>query len=73
MCLVHAAALVAEYLSMLEDRNYLPVGSVSFQVKGSEGMRQFWLCVFVLVLSQAEVPKWGGCCSGKLQLLFPAL
>ncbi|XP_009990532.1 PREDICTED: dedicator of cytokinesis protein 8, partial [Tauraco erythrolophus] len=31
MCLVHAAALVAEYLSMLEDRNYLPVGSVSFQ------------------------------------------
>lgn len=32
MCLVHAAALVAEYLSMLEDRKYLPVGSVSFQV-----------------------------------------
>lgn len=32
MCLVHAAALVAEYLSMLEDCSYLPVGSVSFQV-----------------------------------------
>lgn len=32
MCLVHAAALVAEYLSMLEDQSYLPVGSVSFQV-----------------------------------------
>ena len=32
MCLVHAAALVAEYLSMLEDHSYLPVGSVSFQV-----------------------------------------
>ncbi|XP_030322741.1 dedicator of cytokinesis protein 8 [Calypte anna] len=31
MCLVHAAALVAEYLSMLEDRNYLPVGSITFQ------------------------------------------
>uniref|UniRef100_A0A2K5SD54 Dedicator of cytokinesis 8 n=1 Tax=Cebus imitator TaxID=2715852 RepID=A0A2K5SD54_CEBIM len=31
MCLVHAAALVAEYLSMLEDHSYLPVGSVSFQ------------------------------------------
>ncbi|NXG40960.1 DOCK8 protein, partial [Psilopogon haemacephalus] len=31
MCLVHAAALVAEYLSILEDRNYLPVGSVTFQ------------------------------------------
>lgn len=32
MCLVHAAALVAEYLSMLEDHKYLPVGSISFQV-----------------------------------------
>lgn len=33
MCLVHAAALVAEYLCMLEDHSYLPVGSVSFQVR----------------------------------------
>ena len=33
MCLVHAAALVAEYLSMLEDHKYLPVGSVTFQVR----------------------------------------
>lgn len=33
MCLVHAAALVAEYLSMLEDHKYLPVGSVTFQVE----------------------------------------
>ncbi|KAJ3603775.1 hypothetical protein NHX12_028516 [Muraenolepis orangiensis] len=31
MCLVHAAALVAEYLSMLEDHKYLPIGSVTFQ------------------------------------------
>ncbi|XP_072928200.1 dedicator of cytokinesis protein 8 isoform X1 [Hemitrygon akajei] len=31
MCLVHAAALVAEYLSMLEDHKYLPIGCVSFQ------------------------------------------
>lgn len=36
MCLVHAAALVAEYLSMLEDHSYLPVGSVSFQVGGMQ-------------------------------------
>lgn len=35
MCLVHAAALVAEYLSMLEDHSYLPVGSVSFQVSAA--------------------------------------
>lgn len=54
MCLVHAAALVAEYLSMLEDRNYLPVGSVSFQVrKGSQALTAqgwdglFW-CVYSL-------------------------
>lgn len=33
MCLVHAAALVAEYLSMLEDHKYLPIGSVTFQVE----------------------------------------
>eukprot|EP00061_Rhincodon_typus_P007624 g29493.t1 len=30
-CLVHSAALVAEYLNMLEDCRYLPVGCVSFQ------------------------------------------
>lgn len=31
-CLVHGAALVSEYLSMLEDARHLPVGCVSFQV-----------------------------------------
>lgn len=36
MCLVHAAALVAEYLSMLEDHKYLPVGSVTFQVENTD-------------------------------------
>lgn len=30
-CLVHAAALVAEYLSMIENRSYLPVGCASFK------------------------------------------
>lgn len=35
MCLVHAAALVAEYLSMLEDHKYLPIGSVTFQVEAT--------------------------------------
>lgn len=35
-CLVHSAALVAEYLSMLEDRKYLPVGCVTFQVRTRE-------------------------------------
>ncbi len=31
MCLVHAAALVAEYLYLLEGRPHLPVGCVAFQ------------------------------------------
>ncbi|EDV30788.1 uncharacterized protein Dana_GF14871, isoform A [Drosophila ananassae] len=31
MCYVHAAALVSEYLSMLESQTHLPVGAVSFQ------------------------------------------
>ena len=31
MCLVHAAALVAEYLYLLEGKTYLPVGCVAFQ------------------------------------------
>lgn len=31
MCYVHCAALVAEYLSMLESQTHLPIGAVSFQ------------------------------------------
>lgn len=31
MCLVHGAALVAEYLFLLEGKAYLPVGCVAFQ------------------------------------------
>lgn len=47
MCLVHAAALVAEYLSMLEDHKYLPVGSVTFQVSN------YWECE---ILESASFP-----------------
>lgn len=36
-CMVHAAALVAEYLALLEDSRHLPVGCVSFQVSGQKG------------------------------------
>lgn len=42
-CLVHSAALVAEYLSMLEDRKYLPVGCVTFQVGGREPHTGMWM------------------------------
>jgi len=31
MCLVHGAALVAEYLFLLEGKPYLPVGCIAFQ------------------------------------------
>ena len=45
-CLVHAAGLVAEYLYMIEDRPYLPVGCVAFQVCT---LNVFVLCVYLLV------------------------
>lgn len=31
MCVIHAAALVAEYLYLLEDKPHLPIGCVSFE------------------------------------------
>ena len=31
MCYVHSAALVSEYLSMLEPKWYLPLGAAAFQ------------------------------------------
>lgn len=43
MCLVHAAALVAEYLSMLEDHKYLPIGSVTFQVGSHKNQPQSFI------------------------------
>ncbi|XP_030052865.1 dedicator of cytokinesis protein 6 isoform X2 [Microcaecilia unicolor] len=58
-CLVHAAALVAEYLNMLEDCRYLPIGCVSFQ------------SISVNVLEESAVsddilsPDEEGVCSGK--------
>ncbi|NWR38712.1 DOCK8 protein, partial [Tachuris rubrigastra] len=59
MCLVHAAALVAEYLSMLEDRNYLPVGSVSFQKISSNVLEESAVSDDVLS------PDEDGICSGR--------
>lgn len=31
MCILHSAALVSEYLSMIEETSYLPIGCVGFQ------------------------------------------
>ncbi|CAM4682376.1 dedicator of cytokinesis protein 6 isoform X3 [Caretta caretta] len=58
-CLVHAAALVAEYLSMLEDCRYLPVGCVSFQGISSNVLEESAVSDDVLA------PDEEGICSGK--------
>ncbi|KAJ8285221.1 hypothetical protein GJAV_G00023710 [Gymnothorax javanicus] len=59
MCLVHAAALVAEYLSMLEDHSYLPVGSVTFQNISSNVLEESAVSDDVLS------PDEDGVCSGR--------
>ncbi|XP_075453556.1 dedicator of cytokinesis protein 8 isoform X2 [Ascaphus truei] len=59
MCLVHAAALVAEYLSMLEDYSYLPVGSVSFQNISSNVIEESAVSDDILT------PDEDGVCSGR--------
>ncbi|XP_050800210.1 dedicator of cytokinesis protein 8 isoform X1 [Gopherus flavomarginatus] len=59
MCLVHAAALVAEYLSMLEDHKYLPVGSVSFQNISSNVLEESAVSDDILS------PDEDGICSGR--------
>nr|XP_032636262.1 dedicator of cytokinesis protein 6 isoform X2 [Chelonoidis abingdonii] len=58
-CMVHAAALVAEYLSMLEDSRHLPVGCVSFQVISSNVLEESAVSDDVLS------PDEEGICSGK--------
>ncbi|XP_049572632.1 dedicator of cytokinesis protein 8 [Syngnathus scovelli] len=59
MCLVHAAALVAEYLSMLEDHKYLPIGSVTFQSISSNVLEESAVSDDILS------PDEDGVCSGR--------
>ncbi|XP_073686240.1 dedicator of cytokinesis protein 7 [Garra rufa] len=58
-CLVHSAALVAEYLNMLEDCRYLPIGCVSFQSISSNVLEESAVSDDVLS------PEEEGICSGK--------
>ncbi|XP_077186092.1 dedicator of cytokinesis protein 6 isoform X3 [Paroedura picta] len=58
-CLVHSAALVAEYLSMLEDCLYLPVGCVTFQNISSNVLEES------AVSDDLLSPDEEGICSGK--------
>uniref|UniRef100_A0A452V7B7 Dedicator of cytokinesis 6 n=1 Tax=Ursus maritimus TaxID=29073 RepID=A0A452V7B7_URSMA len=58
-CMVHAAALVAEYLALLEDSRYLPVGCVSFQNISSNVLEESAISDDILS------PDEEGFCSGK--------
>uniref|UniRef100_A0A672GK90 Dedicator of cytokinesis 6 n=1 Tax=Salarias fasciatus TaxID=181472 RepID=A0A672GK90_SALFA len=58
-CLVHSAALVAEYLNMLEDCRYLPIGCVSFQNISSNVLEESAVSDDVLS------PEEEGICAGK--------
>ncbi|KAI0241313.1 Dedicator of cytokinesis protein 7 [Lamellibrachia satsuma] len=58
-CLVHSAALVAEYLNMLEDKPYLPRGCVSFQHISSN------VLVESAVSDDVVSPEEEGICTGK--------
>ncbi|XP_030646757.1 dedicator of cytokinesis protein 7 [Chanos chanos] len=58
-CLVHSAALVAEYLNMLEDCRYLPIGCVSFQKISSNVLEESAVSDDVLS------PEEEGICAGK--------
>ncbi|XP_035698985.1 dedicator of cytokinesis protein 7-like isoform X3 [Branchiostoma floridae] len=58
-CLVHSAALVAEYLNMLEDKPYLPIGCVSFQNISSNVLEES------AVSDDVVSPDEEGICTGK--------
>ncbi|KAJ7316681.1 hypothetical protein JRQ81_002843, partial [Phrynocephalus forsythii] len=58
-CWVHCAALVAEYLSMLEDCRHLPIGCVTFQNISSNVLEESAVSDDVLS------PDEEGICSGK--------
>lgn len=59
MCLVHSAALVAEYLHMLEDQKHLPLGAVSLEIVTPNSLEE--CAVSEDVLS----PEEEGICLGK--------
>ncbi|KAG1678326.1 Dedicator of cytokinesis protein 7 [Nymphon striatum] len=58
-CLVHSAALVAEYLHMLEDKSYLPVGCVKFEKLSSNVLEES------AVSDDVVSPDEEGICTGK--------
>lgn len=59
MCLVHSAALVAEYLHMLEDQAHLPRGAVSLESVTPNALEE---CA---VSDDVVSPEEEGVCLGK--------
>ncbi|KAF4797250.1 Dedicator of cytokinesis protein 7 [Turdus rufiventris] len=68
-CLVHSAALVAEYLSMLEDRKYLPVGCVTFQAGMYEAVNEVYKVLIPIHEANRDAKKLSAI-HGKLQEAF---
>jgi hypothetical protein len=59
MCFVHSAALVAEYLHMLEDEPHLPIGAVGFEKVTPNALEESAVSDDVLS------PEEEGVCLGK--------
>jgi len=59
MCRVHSAALVAEYLHMLEDQSHLPIGAVGFEKVTPNALEESAVSDDVLS------PEEEGVCLGK--------
>jgi hypothetical protein len=59
MCLVHSAALVAEYLHMLEDEPHMPIGAVAFEKVTPNALQESAVSDDVLS------PEEEGVCLGK--------
>ncbi|GAB6031639.1 hypothetical protein CHUAL_009399 [Chamberlinius hualienensis] len=58
-CFVHSAALVAEYLHMLEDRKHLPIGAISFMKLSDNVLEES------AVSDDVVSPDEEGICTGK--------
>lgn len=59
-CLVHAAALIAEYLSMIENKSYLPIGCASFKNVSINVLEESAISDDVVIHSSLD-----GLCTGK--------
>ncbi|MBV94626.1 Dedicator of cytokinesis protein 6, partial [Eschrichtius robustus] len=68
-CMVHAAALVAEYLALLEDSRHLPVGCVSFQGGLYEAVNEVYKTLIPILEAHRDYKKLAAV-HGKLQEAF---